>query len=74
MALRNAPTSLMKEIGYGDGYVYAPATEEGVGGIECLPQALAGERFYRPGGDGFEAELKTRLERFRSLRQRVGKP
>jgi putative ATPase len=68
MALRNAPTGLMREVGYGAGYVYAHDTEEGVGGLDCLPQALRGERFYAPRGEGFEKELLERLERFRRLR------
>jgi putative ATPase len=71
MAIRNAPTRLMKEVGYGAGYVYAPHTEEGVGGIDCLPESLQGTRFYEPKGEGFEAELRARLERFRALRGEV---
>ena len=73
-ALRNAPTALMKELGYGKGYVYAHSTEEGVGGIECLPDNLAGRRFYRPQERGFERELSKRLEEFRALRLRVRGP
>ncbi len=69
--IRNAPTRLMKQIGYGAGYVYAPDTEEGVGGIDCLPESLQGMRFYEPKGEGFEAELKARLERFRVARERA---
>ena len=68
-AIRNAPTRLMKEQGYGEGYVYAHDTEEGVGGLDCLPEALAGTRFYEPRGAGFEEELKARLTRFRGLRE-----
>jgi putative ATPase len=71
LAIRNAPTRLMKEVGYGSGYVYAPHTEEGVGGIDCLPESLQGTRFYEPKGEGFEAKLKERLERYRGLRERV---
>jgi putative ATPase len=71
MAIRNAPTRLMKEVGYGAGYVYAPHTEEGVGGLDCLPESLQGTRFYEPKGEGFEAELRGRLERFRGLRERA---
>ena len=67
-ALRNAPTRLMEEVGYGDGYVYAHDTEEGVGGLDCLPESLQGTRFYEPRGEGFEEELAQRLERFRKLR------
>jgi len=68
MTIRNAPTPLMKGLGYGRGYVYAHATEEGVGGLDCLPDAIAGTRFYDPQGRGFEEALKTRLERYRALR------
>jgi putative ATPase len=70
-AIRNAPTRLMKQLGYGAGYVYAHDVEEGVGGIDCLPDSLAGNRFYRPTDRGFEAELGRRLERFRELRVKV---
>ena len=69
--IRNAPTRLMAGLGYGKGYVYAPDTDAGVGGIDCLPEALQGTRFYRPKGEGFEARLNERMERFRALRQEV---
>jgi len=69
--IRNAPTRLMSELGYGRGYVYAPATESGVGGIDCLPEALRGTELYRPGEAGFEAELRPRLERIRALREQA---
>jgi putative ATPase len=71
LALRNAPTRLMEEVGYGNGYVYAHDTEEGVGGLDCLPESLQGTRFYEPRGEGFEEELRQRLERFRALREKA---
>ena len=71
MTIRNAPTPLMKGLGYGTGYIYAHATEEGVGGLDCLPEAIAGTRFYDPRGRGFEEALKARLERYRALRESV---
>jgi len=71
MTIRNAPTPLMKGLGYGAGYIYAHATEEGVGGLDCLPEAIAGTRFYDPQGRGFEENLKARLERYRALRESV---
>ena len=55
LAIRNAPTQLMKGLGYGRDYHYAPDTEAGVAGLDCLPDALAGMSFYRPSGKGFEA-------------------
>ena len=70
-ALRNAPTRLMRELGYGEGYVYAHDTEEGVGGLDCLPEGLRGRRFYRPRDSGREAEMARRLETFRELRRRA---
>ncbi len=73
MTIRNAPTRLMKQVGYGAGYVYAPETEEGVGGLDCLPESLQGTRFYEPRGEGFEARLKERLERYRGVREEVKK-
>lgn len=71
MAIRNAPTRLMKEIGYGEGYEYAPDSAEGVAGLDCLPPALAGSRFYRPSGKGEEERLGRRLEEFARRRARA---
>lgn len=71
MSIRNAPTRLMKETGYGKGHVYAHATEEGMGGMDCLPESLSGSRFYQPGNRGFEIELGERLGRFRELRKQL---
>ncbi len=67
--IRNAVTRLMRQVGYGRGYRYAPAEPEGVGGIECLPDNLRGRRYYRPRASGEEAELARRLEAVLKLRQ-----
>jgi len=69
--IRNAPTRLMKDEGYGEGYVYAHDTEEGVGGIDCLPEGLRGERFYQPTDRGFEGRLRERLAELRRLKETV---
>ena len=69
--IRNAATRLMKEIGYGKGYVYAPDTEEGVAGLDLLPDALAGTVFYQPTDRGRERELAARLADFRARRERA---
>ena len=53
--IRNAPTGLMKELGYGKGYRYDPEEEDGVADQRYLPDRLAGERFYEPGPYGEEA-------------------
>ena len=67
--IRNAPTRLMKEVGYGAGYEYAPDTASGIAGLDCLPEALAGTRFWQPGSDGFELRLAERLATFAERRQ-----
>ena len=61
--IRNAPTKLMKELGYGKGYQYAHDTAEKLTAMQCLPDNLLGKRYYRPDGKGEEAELKDVLER-----------
>lgn len=60
--LRNAPTKLMKELDYGKGYQYAHNTEEKLTKMQCLPDSLAGRRYYRPGEQGREKQIKERLE------------
>jgi putative ATPase len=65
MHLRNAPTRLMKDIGCGDGYVYAHDQTEGIARMDCLPPGLANETFYDPRGRGFEQELKDRMQKIR---------
>ena len=60
--LRNAPTTMMKDLGYGRDYVYAHDTDAGVAAMNCLPDALLGTEYYRPGGKGFEQDLSRRLE------------
>jgi putative ATPase len=60
--IRNAPTGLMKELGYGKGYRYDPDQEYGVSDQSYLPDRLAGERFYEPGPYGREPRIRERLE------------
>ena len=59
--LRNAPTRLMKDLGYGEDYLYDPDQPGGVSRQHYLPEAMTGERFYDPGDSGWEAELRRRL-------------
>jgi putative ATPase len=68
--IRNAPTRLMKDLGYGRGYQYAHDFEDQTAAMECLPEALAGRRFYEPKEVGAEAEMKERLERMRKARKK----
>ncbi|MDU0460711.1 MAG: replication-associated recombination protein A [Geobacteraceae bacterium] len=69
--VRNAPTRLMKELGYGKGYQYAHDYDDGYAGQECLPEKLAGRRFYEPKGHGYE---KSIVERMEWLKKRKDKP
>ena len=65
--LRNAPTRLMSDLGYGKGYRYAHDFDEGVIGQQNLPDALAGRRYYQPTSRGLEADLRQRMERIRAI-------
>jgi len=70
--LRNAPTGLMEEAGYGDGYRYAHDEPGGVAAMECLPARLRGRRYYVPKEAGVERRLKEWLERWAELRRQAG--
>ena len=67
--IRNAPTGLMKKIGYGKGYQYAHDAEDGLVVQEHLPDKLAGKRFYLPTERGFEAVIHDRLTKWRKILQ-----
>jgi putative ATPase len=68
--IRNAPTGLMKDLGYGRGYRYAHDEAEGVSAMDCLPDSLVGRRYYHPTSRGTEADLAARLEAARLVRSR----
>jgi putative ATPase len=65
----NAPTRLMKSIGYGKGYRYDPDTDEGFSGQDYFPDGVERQVFYTPKGEGEEAAVKARLERWAALRR-----
>jgi len=65
LLVRNAPTPLMKELGYGKGYEYAHDHEGNVVRQQHRPQALEGRRYYEPGENGFEKIIRERLEEIR---------
>jgi len=67
--LRNAPTRMMKDLGYGKGYKYAHDLPDQVARMDCLPEALKGRTYYRPKGAGVEVKIAERLKRWRKLRQ-----
>src|SRR5712671_4606419 len=69
--LRNAPTSLMKGLGYGKDYQYAHDTEEKVADMQCLPDSLRDRVYYRPTNEGVEKRIRERLEEIKRLKQPV---
>ncbi|HWF00077.1 MAG TPA: replication-associated recombination protein A, partial [Caulobacteraceae bacterium] len=71
MHILNAPTRLMRDLGYGAGYVYDHGTEEGFSGQNYFPDSVARREFYRPSERGFEREVKKRLEYWDRLRRRA---
>ncbi|MEQ6248979.1 replication-associated recombination protein A [Sulfitobacter sp. HNIBRBA3233] len=68
----NAPTSMMKDLGYGKGYAYDHDAEDGFSGQNCFPDGMAREEMYQPVERGFERELKKRLDYFAKLRSKRG--
>jgi putative ATPase len=64
----NAPTKMMKNMGYGKDYVYEPNTESGFSGQNCFPEGMSRQTYYRPIERGFEREIKKRVEYWNGLR------
>ena len=67
--IRNAPTRMMKDLGYGKGYQYAHDLPDQVARMDCLPEALKGRTYYHPKTVGVEGKIAERLKRWRKLRQ-----
>lgn len=68
LVIRNAPTQLMADLHYGEGYVYAHDTEDKIALMQCLPDSLAGKRYYVPTSSGNEARLGERLAQIQDWR------
>jgi putative ATPase len=66
--LRNAPTSLMKAIGYGKDYQYAHDAENKVSDMQCLPDSLRDRHYYHPTNEGVEKRIRERLEEIKQLK------
>lgn len=66
----NAPTKMMRDMGYGAGYIYDPDTASGCSGQNCFPESLPRQKFYNPIERGFEREIKKRLEYWESFRNK----
>jgi putative ATPase len=65
----NAPTKLMKKLGYGKGYAYDHDAPERFSGQSYFPEGMERATYYRPTGEGVEARVKARLERLAELRK-----
>jgi putative ATPase len=68
--LRNAPTKLMKDLSYGQGYRYAHDEADAIADMDCLPPNLEGRKFYEPSERGFEKEIKRRLDTWTGIKRR----
>ena len=66
--LRNAPTGLMKNLGYGQGYQYAHDLENKVADMQCLPDNLKDRRYYQPTNEGVEKRIRERMEEIKRKR------
>lgn len=69
LVIRNAPTGLMKNLGYGDGYQYAHNTEEKLTDMQCLPDSLVGRSYYMPTDQGREARVKEWMEKIENWKK-----
>lgn len=69
--LRNASTTLMKQMDYGKGYQHAHEKEDAVTDMPCLPDALVGSSFYQPTNRGFEQKLQERLQWLKNVRKKT---
>ena len=70
--IRNPATKLMRSLGYGGGYAYDHDAPDGCSGQDYFPEGMARPRFYTPRGEGAEAKIKARLERWAELRRERG--
>ncbi len=68
MHILNAPTRLMEDLGYGEGYLYDHETEEGFSGQNYFPDDMPRHTFYQPGERGFERDIRKRLNDWQKLR------
>ena len=73
LQIRNAPTSLMEDLGYGKGYQYAHDYKEKITGLQCLPDSLEGRHYYNPTDQGVEKRVKQRKEELDALRLKLRK-
>ncbi len=68
--LRNAPTNMMKQLNYGEGYIYAHNEQDGIAAMDCLPTSLRDRRYYRPTERGLEKVIGQRLAEWEQLKKK----
>lgn len=73
LAIRNAPTKMMKDAGYGRNYQYAHDFPEATSGMETLPERLRGRKYYRPGSFGLEKEIQKRMDWWEEQKRKMKK-
>ena len=73
LVIRNAPTKLMKNLGYGDGYQYAHNTDDKLTDMQCMPESLKDKTYYHPTEEGLEGRFKTRLEEIKAWKREHAK-
>ena len=73
LVIRNAPTRLMKDLGYGDGYQYAHNTDDKLTDMQCMPDSLKDKTYYHPTEEGVEGRFKTRLEEIKAWKSEHAK-
>ncbi|MCX7830040.1 MAG: replication-associated recombination protein A [Acidobacteria bacterium] len=69
--LRNAPTKLMEDLGYGKDYIYAHEEEKGIAKMECLPPELKGRKYYSPKETGYEKKIKEWLDMWKKRKENI---
>ncbi len=74
LQIRNAPTRLMKELHYGEGYQYAHDTEDKLTNLQCLPDSLKGKKYYRPTDQGSEVRARERLRQIEEWKRQHPAP
>ena len=73
LVIRNAPTRLMKDLGYGDGYQYAHNSDDKLTDMQCMPDSLKDKTYYHPTEEGLEGRFKTRLEEIKAWKSEHAK-
>ena len=71
--IRNAPTKLMEELGYGKDYQYANDYEGHITAMECLPDSLKGKEYYLPSEEGVEKRVKERKQQIKKIKEEIKK-